>query len=275
MAKFVWGKRKSRKKAAAPRRIREVKISKIRSRPKREISEEAVAGLADSIARIGIQNPISIKRINDPLYEYEVIAGDHRFAACKRLGMQAVSVRLLSGLKAKLQRHSENLHRVELTLLEKYADIVGYQKALANAEVEGTPGGVQPHDKGISQTARKFKVHRKKVQNAMAASKLGSAIKEAITAGGHANNASLISRLAKFDSSEEQERELLRAKSGSSAAPKPIGTSLADGSVKFTALAASWKKSPTRQLWRAAAAPDRRQFVDHLLSDLKEDTEWQ
>jgi sulfiredoxin len=274
MAELVWGQRKSRKRAAAPR-IREVKISEIRSRPKREISEEAVAGLVDSIARIGIQNPISIKRIDDPLYEYEVIAGDHRFAACKRLGMQTVSVRLLSGLKAKLQRHSENLHRVEPTLLEKYADIAGYQKAVAKAELESTPGGVQPHDKGISQTARKFKVHRKKVQNAMAASKLDSAIKEAITAEGCANNASLINRLAKLDSSEEQKRELLRAKSRSRAAPKPIGTSQAVGGVKFTALAASWKKSPTCRLWCAAAAPDRRQFVDHLQSGLKEDTEWQ
>ena len=271
MPKYRWGKPKAEKHSEPPK-VCEVKVSEIKSQPKREVSEEALLGIRDSIARIGLQNPISLRRIDDGSYHYEVIAGDHRFFACKQLGMETVPARILSGVRAKLQRHSENLHRVELTLLQRYEDITGYRKAITKS-AKRTPGGVQPRNKGVSETAREFKTSRKEVQSAIKASKLEPDVKRAIARAGLANNASLINRIAQLNSREEQERELLRAKSKSSAASRSRGTSLAVG-VTFAAIVASWRKSQTCRLWRAAPTSERRLFVDHIQADdLAEDTD--
>jgi ParB-like chromosome segregation protein Spo0J len=271
---YRWGDHENQKRTSAPD-IRDVNINRVRSLPNREIIEEAVIDIADSIARIGMQNPLSLRRIDDPQYDYEVIAGHHRFAACRRLGIQTVSARIFSGLNAKLQRHSENLHRVEQTLLEKYEAMAGYRNAVAKAKLKCIPGGVQPHDKGISKTARKYKTNRKKVLAAMAASKLKPEIKKAIAANGFANNASLIGRLAEIEAPEEQMRELLRSKRGAGVASKPIKTSKAV-EANFAALLAGWERAPICRLWKAAAPLERRKFIDHLSCGLEDDdNEWE
>jgi uncharacterized ParB-like nuclease family protein len=271
---YRWGDHGNQKRTSALD-IRDVNISRIRSLPNREIVEEAVIGIADSITHIGLQNPLSLQRIDDSQYDYEVIAGHHRYAACRRLGIRTVPARIFSGLSAKLQRHSENLHRAEQTLLERYEDMAGYRNVLVNAKLTNVSGGIQPHDKGISKTARKYKTSRNKVLAAMAASKLTPGIKKAISANGFANNATLIGRLAEIEAPEEQMRELLRSKRRTVAASKPTGPSKAV-EADFAALLASWKKAPTCRLWQAAAPPERRKFIDHLSGGLEDDgNEWE
>jgi ParB/RepB/Spo0J family partition protein len=270
MAKLRWGPKL--KKHSEASEIFEVNVSEIRSQPNREVCKEAVIGIKDSIARIGLQNPISLRRIDDDSYDYEVIAGHHRFLACRQLGMKTIPSRILSGVNAKLQRHSENLHRVELTLLQRFEDIAGYQKAIIKG-AKNTPGGVQPCNKGISETARELKTSRKKVQHAIKASKLEPDVKRAIAAAGFANSESFINRMAQLDSREERERELLRAKSRSRATYRSSGPSPTTG-VTFAAMLASWRKSQTSRLWRTAPLTERRSFVDHIQADnIEEDTD--
>ena len=184
--------------------------------------------------------------------------------------MLTVPARILSGTKAKLQQHSENLHRVELTLLQKYEDIAGYQKTIAKSDAKDSRGGVQRHDKGVSKTARELKTSRKKVQSALKASKLEPVIKTAITSAGLANNASFIDRIAKLESPKEQERELRQARSKSSAAPKSSRTSRTTG-VTFAVMVTSWRKSRTSRLWRVAPLTERQLFVDHIQADSHEE----
>jgi ParB/RepB/Spo0J family partition protein len=266
--KLVWGPRKPKTSEAEAPPICIVAMADIRSVPNGELSEETVSGIMDSVARIGMQNPISVRPSEDSSIKYDVIAGHHRHAAYDRLGFQNVPVRIFTGVDAELQRHSENLHRRTPTLLEKYEDLAGYRNAIVKEDPESAPGGIQPNDKGVSKTARDRKVPRKVVQAAMAASKLGKQIKSAIASSGLANNASLIGRLAEIEAPDEQMKELLRHKGGSTVKPPP---SPQIDTVTFAALIASWKKSATSGLWLRAADIERRRFISHITGGLQED----
>ena len=62
--------------------INEIELSKIvanPNQPRREFDTEALQELADSIAEIGIIQPITLRKISDN--EYQIIAGERRFRA--------------------------------------------------------------------------------------------------------------------------------------------------------------------------------------------------
>ena len=62
--------------------INEIELSKIvanPNQPRREFDTVALQELADSIAEIGIIQPITLRKISDN--EYQIIAGERRFRA--------------------------------------------------------------------------------------------------------------------------------------------------------------------------------------------------
>ena len=105
-----------------------VPIENIRSGNRlRQVRPEHVAHLAESIARIGLQSPISVhsgvaKRENGGSdISFELVAGLHRLEACKSLGLveiEAAIVQMDSDERA-LWEIDENLCRAELTELER------------------------------------------------------------------------------------------------------------------------------------------------------------
>src|SRR4051794_8551012 len=56
----------------------------------RRLSDETVGELADSIKRIGLVNPITIRRPNGGMFPH-LVAGAHRLAAAKRLGWEVIT----------------------------------------------------------------------------------------------------------------------------------------------------------------------------------------
>lgn len=87
--------------------------------PRKYFKEEAIEELAQSIKAYGIIQPISVRRIGEN--EYEIIAGERRFRAAKKLGLQEVPVIVIditdkdSAAIALL----ENLQREDLNFLEE------------------------------------------------------------------------------------------------------------------------------------------------------------
>lgn len=71
--------------------------------------------LADSIRELGLLNPITVTT------DYRLIAGYHRYLACKSLGWNDIpaNVVTLDNLRAELAEIDENLQRQELTVLER------------------------------------------------------------------------------------------------------------------------------------------------------------
>ena len=95
--------------------IREIPIENIILRSDaRAIDESAVAGLVESIANVGLINPIRVRAVGD---QWETIAGAHRLTACKRLGLADIACIVVTDddLHAELAMIDENLCRAELT----------------------------------------------------------------------------------------------------------------------------------------------------------------
>jgi ParB-like chromosome segregation protein Spo0J len=93
----------------------------------RALNEMAVKKLRDSISEIGLNHPITVKEKGG---RYLLIAGRHRLAAFKKLGRDYIPANIvkMTNDEARLWEISENLHRAELTKLERDEHIAEWIK---------------------------------------------------------------------------------------------------------------------------------------------------
>lgn len=101
--------------------INEIEIGRIHvnpNQPRREFNEEALKELADSIAEIGIIQPITLREEADN--EYQIIAGERRFRAAQMAGLQTVPayIRTASDENVMEMALIENIQREDLNSME-------------------------------------------------------------------------------------------------------------------------------------------------------------
>ena len=84
----------------------------------RALDRESVERLKESISRIGLKTPVSVRSSGQG---WTLVSGRHRLEACIELGMDKILVVAETGpeLDARLWEIAENLHRAELTALER------------------------------------------------------------------------------------------------------------------------------------------------------------
>jgi ParB family chromosome partitioning protein len=104
--------------------VREVPITQIEPnqfQPRSHFDEEALAGLTASIRELGVLQPILVRQVAAD--RYELIAGERRWRASKRAGLQLmpVIVRDVTDTLSLQQALVENLHRDDLNPLEEAA----------------------------------------------------------------------------------------------------------------------------------------------------------
>lgn len=111
--------------------LREVPISSIRPnalQPRTHFDEEAMSALAASIRELGVLQPVLVRPVagggGRSAEEYELIAGERRWRAARRAGLQMIPV-LVRDVTADAnsleQALVENLHREDLGPLEEAA----------------------------------------------------------------------------------------------------------------------------------------------------------
>jgi ParB family transcriptional regulator, chromosome partitioning protein len=110
--------------------IREVPISQIepnRYQPRTYFDEESLAGLTASIRELGVLQPILVRKIATD--RYELVAGERRWRAAKRAGLQVIPIVMREITDELSLQHAlvENLHRENLNPLEEAA---GYQQLI-------------------------------------------------------------------------------------------------------------------------------------------------
>jgi ParB family chromosome partitioning protein len=90
--------------------------------PRRHFDEETLAALTASVRELGVLQPILV-RPAEADGSYELIAGERRWRAAKRAGLQTVPaiVRAVSDVSSLEQALVENLHRQDLNALEEAA----------------------------------------------------------------------------------------------------------------------------------------------------------
>ena len=90
--------------------------------PRHHFDEEALASLTASVRELGVLQPILV-RPAEADGSYELVAGERRWRAAKRAGLQTVPaiVRAASDVASLEQALVENLHRQDLNALEEAA----------------------------------------------------------------------------------------------------------------------------------------------------------
>lgn len=175
----------------------------------RRASPERVAALAQSIKDIGLMTPISVRDVAGPIkidgedvWEVPVlVAGLHRLEAAKSMGWSEINCLIVpeSDIDAQLWEISENLHRAELTVVErsemttKYAELLvtkSRQVAAISPVGRGNKGGVR-------QAARDLGVDEKDIRRAKQIAALAPEAKEAARNVGLDDNQSALLIAAK------------------------------------------------------------------------------
>lgn len=107
--------------------LREVPIGSIRPntrQPRTYFDEEAMSALAASIRELGVLQPVLVKELSGEGDSYELIAGERRWRAARRAGLQTIPVLAQAEAGDVLsleQALVENLHREDLNPLEEAA----------------------------------------------------------------------------------------------------------------------------------------------------------
>ena len=101
--------------------INEIDISLIErnpNQPRREFDEEALKELADSIAEIGIIQPITLRELDNG--RYQIIAGERRWRASQKAGLSSIPayIRTASDEKVMEMALIENIQRQDLNSIE-------------------------------------------------------------------------------------------------------------------------------------------------------------
>ena len=110
--------------------LRELPIAEIVAntfQPRDHFDEEALVSLSASIRSVGVLQPILVREIGEN--SYELIAGERRWRAAKRAGLQSIPaiVRPVEDGDSLEQALVENLHREDLSALEEAA---AYQRLM-------------------------------------------------------------------------------------------------------------------------------------------------
>jgi ParB family chromosome partitioning protein len=113
---------------AGSRRVLDIAIGSISPnarQPRRDFEPKAIRELADSIRHSGLLQPVIVRPIVGSPGQFELIAGERRWRACKELGWTAIPAMVMqatdqdSGVWALI----ENVHRVDLNPMDRSAAI--------------------------------------------------------------------------------------------------------------------------------------------------------
>lgn len=173
-------------------------------RLRKNVDPEHVASLAASIEKIGLMTPVTIRTVSEMeingVKETDVpvlVAGLHRLEAIKALGVESIScIEMDSGdIEAQLWEIAENLHRAELTALERDQHIAKWVelsdcKLAQSAQVSRGGRGKRG---GLSEATRGLGVDRTDAQRAIKVASLSEDAKaEAVKAGLDDNRTALL-----------------------------------------------------------------------------------
>lgn len=101
--------------------IHEIELGKISvnpNQPRREFDPEALQELADSIAEIGIIQPITLRKLSED--SYQIIAGERRYRASQMAGLKSIPAYIRTADDENVMEMAliENIQREDLNSLE-------------------------------------------------------------------------------------------------------------------------------------------------------------
>ena len=191
-------------------------IDQIKVGERRPVNPEKVKELAESISKIGLWTPLTIRRVGD---DKNLVAGLHRLEAAKCLGWKKVPCVYIKGgtVIARLWEISENLHRAELTVLEEGELIAEWLKLTGTdlSAQNGQKGNSGRPKGGVSDAATNLpgkgtvSAKRHKIQRAVQIAAIDPEARQEIVATGFDDSQTKLLKIA----GEEGERLSSRSSS--------------------------------------------------------------
>jgi ParB/RepB/Spo0J family partition protein len=246
-------------------KIKLLPVKSIRTSSKaRPLNEKKLALLAKSMAEIGLQTPISVRiKKNEPV----VIAGHHRLEAAKKNKWDTIDCMIMHGDKidAKLWSIAENLHRAELDRIQR-AELTDAWKNLLKdrkgAQV-AQRGGRQPHDRGISATAKALGTTRDDVRRSLAVATISPKAKAAARAEGLADNDAVLLQVAKKKGAKAQVKAVRELAKRKGSKDNGLAWSQKRQLRKLTELFNAARD--LKRAWNEAGLEVRKKFIARLL----------
>jgi ParB-like chromosome segregation protein Spo0J len=245
--KAGWGT-KMRKSNVVPPKLRESSLDRsnkvaslrvddidVKTNPLRPLDEEKVKLIAASMARLGLMTSITVRYHEErPDFlpadgstdSYELIAGRHRLAAAKSLGWDWIDVDEIkcSDIEARLWEIAENLHRAELTQLqrdEQVAEWIRLTDEGVSSQLAKKPQGGRP-ESGINAAAREIGVGKDDAHRAVKVASLSDEAKAAAVKHGLDDNRSVLLEAAKETEPKAQVDKIVARAEKPKSKPAPI-----------------------------------------------------
>jgi ParB-like chromosome segregation protein Spo0J len=181
---------------------------------KRQLDEAKVDELVNSIQRMGLLHPITVTDPPEDLPEdvyvsCMLVTGLHRLKAMRRLGYLGVDCFQVDHKYAELTEITENLHRAELTALERdehiarWIELTEANTAEVSPQPVAKPEGGRPEG-GVRDRARKLGIGREDARHAVKVASLSPEAKTAAREAGLDINRSALLEAAKETKPEDQ-----------------------------------------------------------------------
>lgn len=199
--------------------LRELAVSQISPnphQPRAHFDEESLASLTASVSELGVLQPILVRPVGED--RYELIAGERRWRAAKRAGLQAIPavVRRIEDSASLEQAVVENLHRQDLNPLEEAA---AYQQLISDFRLshEDVARRVGKSRSAVTNTIRLFQLPPS-VQRLVADAQLSAGHARALLGTPDRSfQEALARRAASEQLSVREVEEAVRARSGGAA----------------------------------------------------------
>ncbi len=208
--------------AGASDALQEVPVSSIDPnpfQPRALFDEEALVSLTASIREVGVLQPVLVRAVGD---RYELIAGERRWRAAKRAGLQTVPAVVRTVADASSLEHAlvENLHREDLNPLEEAA---AFQQLIEDFGMthEDLARRVGKSRSAVSNTLRLFQLPPS-IQKLVAEAQLSAGHARALLATpDRAFQEALARRAVVEDLSVREVEEAVRSRTAGPTVPEP------------------------------------------------------
>jgi ParB/RepB/Spo0J family partition protein len=234
---------------------------------------ESVARLAASIERIGLRTPVTVRYMPDRPStsgtddSYVLVTGAHRLAAVKKLGWTKIDcfVSDCDEVDAQLWEIAENLHRAELSVLERDEQIARWvdltnQKA---RQLSAPVGGAQPKEEGKRKAAKELGVDEADVRRAVKVAAIAPEAKQAARVAGLDDNRSALLSAAKEATPEAQVAKISELAQAKINRPTAKPAKLADAPLNDFETTEK-QVAGLMAAWNRAGAEAREQFLSRI-----------
>lgn len=190
------------------------------------INEASVTSLMESIGKIGLQTPPTVRWDKDDGGEPSIVlvAGRHRLEACLRLGMPLIPCVVFEGteIEARLWEIAENLHRADLSVLERSEHVAEWIRLSEEVLVQNAPKPKNGRPTGgIRAAERELGIEHTAAVRATKIASLSDEAKEAARDAGLDRKQAALLTAAKAETPQEQVAEIKRLAEAKPVKPAP------------------------------------------------------